>query len=78
LDQRFADVAYDFAARCFLVRVEIELRQHVFHDRHVVSSLLEILFPFFFQVVILGAADCRRVNLDTAELGFERLVQEFA
>ena len=56
--------------------IELEPREDVFDDAHVVLRLLEVLLPFLLEVVVHGAAERRLVDLHAAELGLEGLVEQ--
>ena len=74
-DQRLADVADDQPPRRVQIRIEPKLVHHLEHDALVVASLFEVLLPFLLEVGIHDAGERRRVNLDAAPLGLQRLIQ---
>ena len=60
-------MTHDLATRCFRLRIETQLGYHVLHYLHMILRLFEILFPLFFQFLVLHTLQRCRVNLNAAE-----------
>src|SRR5262245_24228513 len=56
--------------------IEAHLLHHLEHDLLVRTRLLEILLPLFLELVVDRALERGLVDLNTALLGLESLIQE--
>jgi hypothetical protein len=70
-------VSHDLAPGCFGVWVEIEHVNQLGNNLFVVLGLIEVLFLFLLQRVVLDAPKRCRVDGNSALLGLERFVEKF-
>ena len=53
-----------FCAFPAAAQIEVKLGHHVLHDLYVIASLIQILLPLFFQLIIHHATERRRIDFD--------------
>jgi hypothetical protein len=66
-----------FTARRARFGIHAERLEDAHQNVAMTLGLLQIFLPFLAQVLILCAFQCIPVNLDAAEFGLQRLVQQF-
>src|SRR4029453_10866180 len=71
-------VSHDLPAGSFKICIESDFREELLQDSHVVFGLLEVTLPVRPQCLVLSAAECHLVDLDSSELGLQRVIQKIA